>query len=87
MEWAVQFSGAGLASQTKGARVKINGAVIHTVSAGGDGSANAVREGSFSASLVDNDVITVEAFHGSSVGSNRVIQEGAAYTFLYFDAA
>lgn len=87
VHYRVQFSGAGLASQTKGARVKINGAVIHTVSAGGDGTVNTFREGSFSASLLDNDVITLEAFHGSSVGSNRVIQEGAAYTFLYFDAA
>lgn len=87
VNYRVQFSGAGLASQTKGARVKVNGAVIHTVSAGGDGTANSFRAGSFAASLQDNDVITLEAWHGSSVGTNRVVQEGATNTFLYFDAA
>lgn len=87
VNYRVQFSGAGLASQTKGARVKVNGAVIHTVSAGGDGTANSFRAGSFTASLQDNDVITLEAWHGSSVGTNRNVQEGATNTFLYFDAA
>lgn len=81
------FAGVGITSNVKAVRLLLNGVVVDTQSAtgGANNGSFVTRGGVFNLSLVAGDVITMEAMHGSATASNRVIQAGAAYTFITVD--